>query len=257
MTKFKNFSQAGVGLMEVVVALGLSGVLVVVLMQLSKQQSDQQKSAMRNIELTEIQHKFVGMYSGQTACDATFGYVKMGETLNEFRVAEIQYDQPPFAEVGEPFQALKVYIEEMKVLSNAEINTLIASGKYPGVSPVAPSTAQANIGHADIQFRVKFNRGSKGGIGSQITQKIFTIPVIMGKKSVEEGMDANQAKVKCHNLGGFVVDPDTLIASDNYNNEAIDDGAEENGPKMEVNCLVVDTNNVDDMSILKCRANKQ
>ncbi len=255
MFRQKKLDQAGMGLMEVVVALGLSGVLVVVLMQLSKQQTDQQKSAMRNIELTEIQQKFVGMYSGQTACDATFAYVKMGETLNEFRVAEIQYDQPPFAQVGEPFQALKVYIEEMKVLSNVEINELMASGKYPGLSAVAPSTAQANLGHADIQFRVKFNRGARGGIGAQVTQKIFTIPVIMGKLEPKTDMTAVDAKTQCHNAGGFVVDPTTLEATSTCN-DLTDDCAEETGGQMEVQCLIVDSN-VDDMSILKCRALKQ
>lgn len=254
--KMQKFKQSGIGLLEVTIALGLAGVLVLVLMKLGEQQNSLQKKALRNVELTEVYNHFVGMIDSQTACDATFSAVKMGEPIAEFRTSPLDPSQAAFARVGENFQGTNIIIEEMRILNNTEIQGLIDSGKYPGLSRTSVSSAP--YGNAMIQFLVKFNRGRNRGTQSPTTAKVFTIPVVMGEHFITSGIMPYDAKHYCiNNLSGRVADDSFNTTGPNYQvlSERIPTFPHIDG--YGVNCLRVNTSTpVENLEVIKCRSNK-
>ena len=252
----RKFVQSGIGLVEVTIALGLAGVLAIILMKLGEQQTSLQKKAMRNVELTEVYNHFVSMIDSQTACDATFESAKLGDSIDEFRTSALNPNQISFAKVNEVFQATNIKIEEMKILTNTEIQNLINTNKYPGLA--LTSVATDPYGHAMIQFWVKFNRGKNAGSQAATTAKIFTIPVMMAEYHQTSGVTAYAAKEHCITvLKGKVSDENMKTNGDGYQDLSITAPAYSNGATWGVHCLVVDnTIPVSNMDITKCRSNK-
>jgi hypothetical protein len=253
--KMRKFKEAGIGLVEVTIALGLAGVLVLVLMKLGEQQTSLQKKAIRNVELTEVYNHFVSMIDSQTACDATFSAAKMGQTIGEFRTTQLNANQAPFAKVGQAFQGTNIIIEEMKILTNAEIQNLINTGKYPGLSLTTVSTSP--YGNAMIQFRVKFNRGRGRGSQSATTAKLFTVPVIMAEYHQTTGIMPYDAKNYCiTTLKGRVAD-DEMSTTTAYQTLALEPPTFPHVDGFGAHCLVVNQSiPVSNIEIAKCRSNK-
>ena len=213
--KMRKFVEAGIGLLEVTIALGLAGVLVLVLMKLGEQQTSLQKKAIRNVELTEVYNHFVSMIDSQIACDSTFGAAKLGDSIAEFRTTRLDPNQDPFAKTGQAFQGTNIIIEEMKLLTNSEIQNLINTGKYPGLSLTSISTDP--YGNAMVQLWVKFNRGRNPGAQSATTAKLFTIPVIMAEYHLTSGAMPYNAKSYCiSNLNGRVADENFVTTGVGY-----------------------------------------
>lgn len=254
--KMRKFVQAGIGLLEVTIALGLAGVLVLVLMKLGQQQTSLEKKAIRNVELTEVYNHFVSMIDSQAACDATFGSAKLGDRITEFRTTQLDPNQAPFARVGSTFQATNIIIEEMKILTNAEIQNLISSGKYAGLALTSASVDP--YGYAMIQFWVKFNRGKNKGSQSATTAKIFTIPVIMAEYHQTSGVMPYEAKNQCITvLGGRVADDNMITNGTDYQELTQANPTFSNGISYGAHCLVVNPSTpVANLEIAKCRSNK-
>ncbi len=252
----RKFIEAGIGLVEVTIALGLAGVLVLVLMKLGEQQTSLQKKAMRNVELTEVYNHFISMIDSQTACNATFESAKLGDSIDEFRTTALDPNQVSFAKVGETFQATNIKIDEMKILSNTEIQNLINTNKYPGLALTTVATEP--YGHAMIQFWVKFNRGKNAGAQAATTAKIFTIPVIMAEYHQASGVTPYAAKQHCQTvLNGRVSDENMNTGGDGYQDLSTQVPAYSNGATWGVHCLVVNNSiPTSDMDISKCRSNK-
>jgi hypothetical protein len=252
----RKFKEAGIGLVEVTIALGLAGVLVLVLMKLGEQQTNLQKKAIRNVELTEVYNHFVSMIDSQTACDATFSAAKMGDVIGEFRTTRLDPNVKPFAKVGQAFQGTNIIIEEMKILTNTEIQNLINTGKYPGLSLTAPSTSP--YGYAMVQFWVKFNRGRSRGSQSATTAKLFTVPVIMAEYHQTNGIMPYDAKNYCINtLKGKISDDDMNTTGTNYQNLNSETPTFTLDNGYGAHCLVVNASiPVESLELAKCRSNK-
>jgi type II secretory pathway pseudopilin PulG len=252
----RRWIEAGIGLVEVTIALGLAGVLVLVLMKLGEQQTALQKKATRNVELTEVYNHFVSMIDSQSACDATFGSAKLGDSIDEFRINQLDPNQAPFAKVDQAFQATNIIIEEMKILTNSDIQKLINTGKYPGLTQTTVNTDP--YGFAMIQFWVKFNRGKNAGAQSQSVAKLFTIPVVMAQYHQTSGIMAFDAKDHClTTLKGRVADENMNTAGPNYQNTGVTEPAFPHATGWGAHCLVVDsTIPISSMEIAKCRSNK-
>jgi prepilin-type N-terminal cleavage/methylation domain-containing protein len=48
-----NWNENGFGLIEILVSLGIAGLMAMLLMRLSEQQNNQQRKAVRDVEITE------------------------------------------------------------------------------------------------------------------------------------------------------------------------------------------------------------
>ena len=196
------------------------------------------------------------MIDSQTACDATFSAAKMGESIGEFRTTQLNANQAPFAKVGQAFQGTNIIIEEMKILTNAEIQNLISTGKYPGLSLTTVSTSP--YGNAMIQFRVKFNRGKNRGSQSASTAKLFTIPVVMAEYHQTTGIMPYDAKNYCRNtLHGQIADDDMNTTGTRYQDLSYEPPTFPHVDGFGAHCLVVNQSiPVSNIEIAKCRSNK-
>ena len=254
--RMRKLVEAGIGLVEVTIALGLAGVLVLVLMKLGEQQTSLQKKAIRNVELTEVYNHFVSMIDSQTACDATFAAAKMGDSIGEFRTTQLDPNQVPFAKVGQAFQGTNIIVEEMKLLKNTDIQNLVNTGKYPGLS--LTSVSQNPTGFAMVQFWVKFNRGKNRGSQSASTAKLFTIPVVMAEYHQTAGVMPYDAKDYCiSTLGGNVADDTMNTSVPSYQDKADPLPTFPHVGGYGAHCLVVNPSTpVENLEIAKCRSNK-
>jgi hypothetical protein len=116
-------TESGFSLVSVLVAIGLTGVLATILMNLSEQQARQQKKAMVDGELTEILTHFRSILSNAESCNATFMNKKKGQEIYRLLTSD-DPNRDPFAEVSEeiPFRGSKLLLTKMRLLTNNEIN---------------------------------------------------------------------------------------------------------------------------------------
>jgi len=159
--KFLKNSQ-GMSLVSVMVAIGLTGVLSVILMKLSEQQANVQRRANLDQDFNEAITLFRSMIIKQDSCNATLQGVTIGSKIDELRF-DYDTEKEAFAEVqstgtyaeAKKFRGTKLVLREMKV-TEAE--------------PFAEKI---------IQLVATFERPSKA-LGGTIISKKFEVPVNRG-----------------------------------------------------------------------------
>lgn len=210
---FKN--QKGMSLVSVLMAIGLTGVLAVILMNLMEQQGKQQKKALVDGELTEIYAQFVRIINQKTSCGSTFIGLQKGDTFNEFRYT-FDANQEPFAEVGKSFRGTKLILSGMKILTNAEVTSR-------GVTPQGKDPQ----GFTTVVLEVSLER-PENTLGSKTVKKVFDVPVAMGKGEIVKMADPNAVSARCATISGgdgCMADFDTGICPSNPQDAMIDAGA--------------------------------
>lgn len=184
-------NQRGMSLVSVMVAIGLTGVLAVILMNLSEQQAKQTKKAMVDGELTEVYASFVKVINSKSSCNATFTGLKKGGTLDLFRM-DFDENLEPFAEVSKEdenifFRGTKLRLTGMKILTDAE-----SQGR--GLSVV---TKGAN-GETTVVLEVTLLK-PENTIGGREVKKTFDVNVIMGKGEIIKMSDPVAVADECSN----------------------------------------------------------
>lgn len=204
-------NQKGFSLVSVLVAIGLTGVLSMILMNLMEQQGKQQKKAMVDGELTEIFAQFVRIINQKTSCGATFTGLQKGDTFREFRYS-FDVNQEPFAEVGKPFRGTKLVLKQMKILTDAEVTAhkITPQGKDPQ-------------GFTTVVLEVTLDRPDNT-MGGKSIKKIFDVPVAIGKGTILKMADSNAIVTQCTNLttDGCIADFETGMCNTSNPEEAME-----------------------------------
>ncbi len=201
----------GMSLVSVMVAIGLTGVLSLILMKLSEQQASIQKKANTDNELNEAISLFRSMIIKKSTCNATLQGLKLGDTFDELRF-DYNSDKESFAEVSiepdynkaEKFRGTKLILREMKILDKNEFEDF--TGKE----------ASSNV----IGLKVTFEK-PPGVLGGKHLVKLFEIAVNVGTgELVMDEINAASVKTICEtNRGGQIAKWE--------NGEPAQDGAEE------------------------------
>jgi hypothetical protein len=152
-------------LVSVMVAIGLTGVLSVILMNLFDRQTQQQKKMMVDAELTEVYNHFQTVLSKKESCNASFMGKKKGQSI--FRLLlTMNPDTPPFAEVDSPFRNTKIYLNSIRVLTDEEV---LAMGRQ----------LEDGIVVIDAEFERPENV-----LGGKTLRKQFDLRVVYGKEEM-------------------------------------------------------------------------
>lgn len=174
---FKN--HQGMSLAQVMVAMGLTGVLSVILMNLAKQQTTQQKVALVAGEMTEIYASYVRVINTKSTCDATFAGLPKGADITELRY-KFDDNEDPFAVTGQPFRGTKLILERMHLQTDAEYLATHNNNPQPDGIVVLEVflTKPASIGGASHR-------------------KMFDVPVKMGNGTLVSAANPSLLSADC------------------------------------------------------------
>jgi hypothetical protein len=230
-------NQKGMSLVSVMVAIGLTGVLAVILMNLTEQQGKQHKKAMIDGELTEVYAQFVRVINQRDSCGATFIGLQKGDTLKEFRYS-FDANQDPFSEVGKPFRATKLVLKGMKLLTDTEMTERQI--------PIPPKDKQ---GYTNAVLEVTMEKPA-GTLGGREIRKTFDIPVAMGKGEIIKMADPNAIQANCKTITsnrGCIASFETGICPSNPEDAMVNAGIYYFGY-----CVDPKPSNPDEDIILRC-----
>lgn len=208
-------NNRGMSLVSVLMAIGMTGILAMVLMGLMDKQGKQQKKAVIDGELNEIFAQFVRIINQKSSCGATFIGLQKGDTFQEFRYS-FDPNQEPFAEVGKNFRGTKLILSQMKILTDAEVSA----------RNIVPLQKDSN-GFTTAVLEVTLNR-PEGTLGGGAVKKIFDVPVAIGKGSIIKMADYNAVSAKCSqttNGDGCIADFDTGVCPSNPKNAMVGGGS--------------------------------
>lgn len=177
-------NQRGMSLVSVLMAIGLTGVLAMILMNLMEQQNKQQKRALVDGELTEVYAHFVRLINQGGPCNATFTGLQKGDSLSEFRYS-FDSNEEPFAEVDKNFRNTKLMLKEMKILTDAEVT---ARG--------IPVVGKVDGGSTTVVLEITLQRPA-GTLGGSEVKKTFDVRVAMGKGELIKMPDHNAVLAEC------------------------------------------------------------
>jgi type II secretory pathway pseudopilin PulG len=187
-------NDSGMSLVGVMVAIGLTGVLALILMNLAEQQSKQQKKAEVDGEMQEIFGQFRSMIGQSDSCTSTFVGLKKGDTFKEFRY-DFDHNKPSFAESDiegkVKFRGTKISLTEMRILTDQEVRE---RGLHPDTKTVV--------------LEVTFKK-PEGILGAQIIKKTFDVPTKTGQGNMISEPTKAEVAFKCGQIGGELADFET------------------------------------------------
>jgi hypothetical protein len=198
-------NEQGMSLVSMMVAIGLTGVLAVILMNLSEQQNKQHKKSLLDGELTEVYAQFNLVINQRDSCGSTFIGLQKGDTLKEFRYS-FDANQDPFAEVGKPFRSTTLILKSMKILTDAEMTAKNI--------PIPPKDKQ---GYTNAVLEIVMEK-PEGTLGGRENLKRFDVPVAIGKGEIIKMADPNAIESNCKTITsnrGCIASFDTGICPNN------------------------------------------
>jgi hypothetical protein len=160
-------NEKGISLVSVLVAIGLTGVLGLILMSLSEQQMKQQKKALVEADLSDAINQIRVIMTKKVSCNATFIGKKKGQPV--FRLLkDTDPDTAPYAEVSDtfPFRGTKILLTNLRVLTDEEVANL---GR----------TVEEGVVILDAEFRRPGNV-----LGGQTIRKQIDLPVVYGREEL-------------------------------------------------------------------------
>jgi hypothetical protein len=199
----------GFSLVSVLVAIGLTGILALILMSLSDQQAKQQKKAYVDMDINEAMNHVRTIINDPVSCNATFQGLSLGSTFSELR-----YDYDPnkdsFAEVGlvsdgpkaKKFRTTSLILTEMKILTEEERKA-------------------ANLPAEDQIIAVRFSfKKPDGTLGGNSFSRILEVPVNLGEGHFTFSQWVKEDVItQCNQLAGHIADTQTgQIVDDNEEN---------------------------------------
>lgn len=189
-------NQSGMSLAQVMIAMGLTGVLSIILMNLAEQQTKQQKSAMIAGETTEIFAQFVRIINTKASCEASFAGLKKGDSLVEIRY-KFDDNEEPFAEVGKFFRGTKLKLKSMTLQTDTRYGE---THKNDDGTPKTPPTKN-NAGQTVVTLEITLEKPTKT-LGGTNVMKIFDVPVTMGKGDLIKMPTTTAVETECTNTTG-------------------------------------------------------
>jgi hypothetical protein len=204
MSILKN--SKGMSLVGVLVALALTGVLSVILMNLMSQQTKQQHKALLDGELTEIYGQFVRNINHYDSCFASFMGLKKGSALTELRI-DSDPNKDPFAEVGKRFRGTKLILSKLRILTDAEV-----TARDPSLL-----MAKDPSGFTNVILEVTLDR-PEGTLGGKSAIKIFEVAVAMGTGQIINMPSPDAVTDNCKQVtgnDGCIANFDTGICNSN------------------------------------------
>jgi len=208
-------NNRGMSLVSVLMAIGMTGILAMILMNLMEKQSKQQKKALIDGELNEVYAQFVRIINQKNSCGSTFIGLQKGDSFQEFRYT-FDPNQEPFAEVGKNFRGTKLVLSEMKILTDSEVT-------QRNLVPLQKDSS----GFTTAVLEITLDK-PEGTLGGSKAKKIFDVPVAIGKGSIIKMADPNAIVVKCSQMSGgdgCIADFDSGVCPSNPNNAMVGGGS--------------------------------
>lgn len=197
--KHTLMNQRGDSLIAVVVALGLAGVLTVVIMNNMSLQNKATKTAEIQNNLNDFKRLLQDFVGRTEPCQATFNGVQRGEDILALK-QKTSYTGNAFAEVGKEFQRSGFIIKEMRLLTLKEQRDL-NNGDHGQID-------QKGVGTAYLRVKLEKIRAEGSNakfFGGKDTAVI--VPIVAefgGDDIIADGIDKNDAaeawKAKFTNL---------------------------------------------------------
>lgn len=140
-------NQAGLSLINYLVAIGVVAVLGFLLMQSKSSKSKQDKSLKLQAEVAEITNLIRQTLSEKKACDATLIGMSPGDMLSAIRTSSLP-SQQFFAETGMKFKSTSLFIKEMRILTRAE--EVSGTFRNATVNPISSFSTGAGSIHLKV-----------------------------------------------------------------------------------------------------------
>ena len=218
-------NDRGMSMVEVLMALGFTGILAAVLINLSEQQSKQHKKALVDSETIEVFGQFNRVISRAESCNATFTGLQEGDSLSEFRY-DFDENADPFAATRRAFRGTKLILVSMQILKpNADglyesfpvsetVSDKDGDGYYETPEVIkseksVPLTPPRKFQKGVAMLEVVLQKPT-GVLGGKLLTKYFEVPASIGLGSLAYGADAQATIVACV---GTPADADKCIAS--------------------------------------------
>jgi hypothetical protein len=162
-------SNAGFSLVSVLVAIGMTGILATILMNLTEQQTKQQKKAVVDGEMNEVVGQIRSIFSNEDSCNATLVNKKRGQDFLRLMTTN-QNGTIIFEEVGggktDFYRGTKLKLIGLRILSNAEVGSIQGLSSQTGVVVVQVELQKPEklIGGKSIKknFEVRVLYGTEG-----------------------------------------------------------------------------------------------
>jgi hypothetical protein len=242
--KLKVNNQAGVSLVQIMVAFALLGVLSVMLMNLTEQAQKQGVTALANADVQEFVGHMNSILSNKSYCNNTLGPVKLGDTIGTLRYSD-DPEAEPFATAGQQYKKTKVQVVEMKVEA------------YDSTKDVIDTNGEINL-----RFKITLTKLGKNIIGGKQFVKEWNPRVMMGEIIHQPADYCEIAKDKClaRSANAKIMDNDTDEFStadedkeDEWCSQMVDDSTSPPTNYATVTCFVPATSsNISTSVIHKC-----
>lgn len=193
--KLKHFlsSQSGESLVSVMVAIGIAGVLSVVIMNNMELQNKASKTAEIQNNINDFKRLLSDFVSRTEPCNASFRGVARGEDILALK-QKVSYTGAAFAEVNKEFQKSGIKILKMKIITLKEQRSM-ASGDRGDLDNDGVGTAYLRV---DIEKMRNDNQPKFFGA----KEKFVMVPIIAefaGEDIVADGIDKADASASWNN----------------------------------------------------------
>jgi|GEM_PF-4553703 len=223
-------NDRGMSMVEVLMALGFTGILAAVLVNLSEQQNKQHKKALVDSETIEVYSQFNRVISRADSCGATFVGMQVGDAVNEFRY-DFNENAEAFATVRMPFRGTKLILASMELLKDQDgddiydtfpLTSQLTDQDGDGIYETPLTLKSQNFVKTQPEIRkqdgivvleVVLQRPGTSQ-GAKTITKFFEVPAVIGEGKIDHGPVAQAVIDNCK---GTPVDTDKCIASfDNF-----------------------------------------
>jgi hypothetical protein len=201
-------NNSGFSLVSVMIAIGLTGGLALILVNLSEQQNKIAKKGFIDNEMNEVLAHFNSMLVKKESCTANFVGQKKGTDLTEFRYS-FEPDAEPFArkddgdgidEKEDYFRGTKIRVTQMRILTDEEFKA--AYNRSPELGLLA--------------FQVTFKKPDIG-VGGKEFKKLFELRVRMGEGDFVSAVTQSDLTSECDKKLGSsacLIDLDTTLCEE-------------------------------------------
>lgn len=206
-----RLTSRGFSLVSVLVAISLTGVLSLILLNLSDQQNKQQQKAMLDGEINEAVTNLRSIFGNHDACFATLFNKRKGVSLTKVETKHDDDRVPVYAHVSNdiPFRGTKVFLTSLKISSDAEVKEF--EKHNPGFN-VQPGAVLIQARFRKMVKRKNKDEKSSSPLGGRVINKYFEVRVLYGHIfDVFSPISSNSVVQNCKSKGtnSYIQDPRT------------------------------------------------
>ena len=150
------FGRSGFGLVEVLIAMGLTAIIALTIMRLMELQTKSQNTTELKARVSEITNIVRQNLTDLEACNATLTGASHGENIPELRTSE-NLSNPPLVKLGDEYLKSGLLLTSMRLLTRMEEEErgLRSASSLEGV------LNSSGIGYSYLEMELTRNEGPK------------------------------------------------------------------------------------------------